>query len=96
MRLGRLYGWAMTVAGGAIVFQTTASCSTEALNTVATSLMPALTSALTTAVGGSTCDTTSSGSITPATGGVFNDLTDTINGIRSNLGNPPQLGTTTD
>ena len=76
---------------GGTVFQATTSCSNEGLDALTNSLLPALSTALITAISGSTqCDadasaSTGSGSITPSNG-VFSAVNDAIQGVRSNLG----------
>ncbi len=78
----------LTVAGG-MLFQTTASCSSGALDSLVTSLMPTLSSALQTAItGASQCDNTTSttGSISPPTNSVFNTVTNAAQGLQSQLG----------
>ena len=47
MRLHRLYRFVMLAAAGGLVFQTAASCSTDAMNALTSSLSGAIGSAVT-------------------------------------------------
>ncbi len=86
MKLRRLYAFAMLLAAGGMMFQATAGCDSQILNTLTTTLIPSLTSALNTAItGGSQSTTTTSSAISPPSGGPFNAINAAIEGIRSHF-----------
>jgi hypothetical protein len=101
MKFGRLHRFALMATAGAMVFQTTASCTDQALNSFAASVMPGLTSALTTAVTnavqGDSTTSTPVDSTCPQGGGAFGAVCGDIQGVNSGLlqATPPQSDTST-